>query len=136
MSNVNTTTCWSTTLFATWKVKGVGILKICEGLIIGIAAELVITVTAGLVVDKAQDLAEEHVEKMLNDILPDNAKKELDKIIKGDKSHVFENTKDALKGAVEGKLPVQMKDGNVMPIEMKVVLKFDPSTGSFDIRKQ
>jgi len=99
-------------------------------------AGMLFNVVAGLVVDKAQDLAEEHVEKMLDDILPDNAKKELDKIIKGDKSHVFENAKDALKGAVEGKLPVQMKDGNFMPIEMKVVLKFDPSTGSFDIRKQ
>ncbi len=97
-------------------------------------AGMLFNVVAGLVVDKAQDLAEEHVEKMLDDILPDNAKKELDKIIKGDKSHVFENAKDALKGAVEGKLPVQMKDGNVMPIEMKVVLKFDPSTGSFDIK--
>ena len=63
-------------------------------------------------------------------------KKELDKIIKSDKSHAFENAKDALKGAVEGKLPVQMKDGKIMPIEMKVVLKFDPSTGSFDIRKE
>jgi len=99
-------------------------------------AGMLFNVVAGLIVDKAQKLAEEHVEKMLDDILPDNAKKELDKIIKGDKSHVFENAKDALKGAVEGKLPVQMKDGNFMPIEMKVVLKFDPSTGSFDIRKQ
>ena len=99
-------------------------------------AGMLFNVVAGLVVDKAQDLAEEHVEKMIDDILPDNAKKELDKIIKSDKSHAFENAKDALKGAVEGKLPVQMKDGKFMPIEMKVVLKFDPSTGSFDIRKE
>ena len=99
-------------------------------------AGMLFNVVAGLVVDKAQDLAEEHVEKMIDDILPDNAKKELDKIIKSDKSHAFENAKDALKGAVEGKLPVQMKDGKFMPIEMKVVLKSDPSTGSFDIRKE
>ena len=99
-------------------------------------AGMLFNVVAGLVVDKAQDLAEEHVEKMIDDILPDNAKKELDKIIKSDKSHTFENAKDALKGAVEGKLPVQMKDGNFMPIEMKVILKFDPATGSFDVRKE
>ena len=52
-------------------------------------AGMLFNVVAGLVVDKAQDLAEEHVEKMLDDILPDNAKKELDKIIKSDPSHVF-----------------------------------------------
>ena len=39
---------------------------------------------------------------------------ELDKIIKSDKSHAFENAKDALKGAVEGKLPVKMKDGKII----------------------
>ena len=62
-------------------------------------AGMLFNVVAGLVVDKAQDLAEEHVEKMINDILPDNAKKELDKIIKSDTSHTFNNAKDALKGA-------------------------------------
>ena len=71
-------------------------------------AGMLFNVVAGLVVDKAQDLAEEHVEKMIDDILPDNAKKELDKIIKSDKSHAFENAKDALKGAVEGKLPINL----------------------------
>ena len=40
-------------------------------------AGMLFNVVAGLVVDKAQDLAEEHVEKMIDDILPDNAKKEL-----------------------------------------------------------
>ena len=45
-------------------------------------AGMLFNVVAGLVVDKAQDLAEEHVEKMIDDILPDNAKKELDKIVK------------------------------------------------------
>tara|TARA_R100000008_G_C3435737_1_gene91900 strand:+ start:13 stop:342 length:330 start_codon:yes stop_codon:yes gene_type:complete len=96
-------------------------------------AGMLFNVVAGLVVDKAQDLAEEHVEKMLDDILPDNAKKELDKIVKNDPSHTFENAKDALKGAVEGKLPVQMKDGKFMPIEMNVTLKFDPNTQKLEI---
>ena len=65
-------------------------------------AGMLFNVVAGLIVDKAQDLAEEHVEKMIDDILPDNAKKELDKIIKDDPAHTFTNAKDALMGAVEG----------------------------------
>ena len=69
-------------------------------------AGMLFNVVAGLIVDKAQDLAEEHVEKMIDDILPDNAKKELDKIIKDDPAHTFTNAKDALMGAVEGKLPI------------------------------
>ena len=98
-------------------------------------AGMLFNVVAGLVVDKAQDLAEEHVEKMIDDILPDNAKKELDKIIKSDKSHTFENAKDALKGAVEGKLPINLKDGTIKPIEVTFTVKYDPTTGSVDIDK-
>ena len=67
---------------------------------------LLFNVISGLVVDKATDLATEHVEEMIDDLLPDNAKKELDKIIKEDPSHTFDNAKDALMGAVEGKLPI------------------------------
>ena len=74
-------------------------------------AGMLFNVVAGLVVDKAQDLAKDHVEKMLDDVLPEKAKKELDKIIKDDPTHVYNNAKDALVGAVEGKLPVKMKDG-------------------------
>ena len=52
-------------------------------------AGMLFNVVAGLVVDKAQDLAEEHVEKMIDDILPDKAKKELDKIVKNDAGIIF-----------------------------------------------
>ena len=41
---------------------------------------LLFNVISGLVMDKAQDLAKEHVEDMLDNILPDDAKDELDKI--------------------------------------------------------
>ena len=51
-------------------------------------AGLLFNVISSLVVDKATDLATEHVENMLEDILPDSAKKELDKIIKED-SHTI-----------------------------------------------
>ena len=38
-------------------------------------AGMLFNVVAGLVVDKAQDLATEHVEKMIDDILPEKRRK-------------------------------------------------------------
>ena len=58
-------------------------------------ASMLFNVVAGLIVDKAQDLAKEHVEDMIDNILPDDAKDELDKIIKDDPTHTFDNAKDA-----------------------------------------
>ena len=98
-------------------------------------AGLLWNVISALVVDKATDLAKEHVDKMIDDVLPDSAKKELDKIIKADPTHAFDNAKDALQGAVEGKLPGQWKDGKVLPIEITFKVKYDPTTGSFDVDK-
>ena len=96
---------------------------------------LLFNVISGLVVDKATDLATEHVEEMIDDLLPDNAKKELDKIIKDDPSHTFDNAKDALMGAVEGKLPIIKADGTLKPIEFNIKVSFDPTTGEIDIDK-
>ena len=98
-------------------------------------AGMLFNVVAGLVVDKAQDLAHEHVEKMIDDILPDKAKKELDKVVKDDPTHTFENAKDALMGAVEGKLPINLKDGKVLPIELTIKVKYDPTTGSIEVNQ-
>ena len=98
-------------------------------------AGMLFNVVAGLIVDKAQDLAHEHVEKMIDDVLPDKAKKELDKIVKEDPTHTFENAKDALMGAVEGKLPISLKDGKVLPIELTIKVKYDPSNGSIEVIK-
>jgi len=95
-------------------------------------AGMLFNVVAGLVVDKAQDLAHEHVEKMIDDILPDKAKKELDKVLKDDPTHNFDNAKDALMGAVEGKLPINLKDGTIKPIEMTFTVKYDPATGTME----
>jgi len=95
-------------------------------------AGMLFNVVAGLVVDKAQDLAHEHVEKMIDDILPDRAKKELDKVLKDDPTHNFDNAKDALMGAVEGKLPINLKDGTIKPIEMTFTVKYDPATGTME----
>ena len=94
---------------------------------------LLFNVISGLVVDKAQDLAKEHVGKMIDDVLPDKQKKELDKIIKEDPTHTFNNAKDALVGAVEGKLPINLKDGKLLPIEFTVKVKYDPNTQSLEI---
>ena len=97
---------------------------------------LLFNVISSLVVDKATDLATEHVESMIDDLLPDSAKKELDKAIKEDPSHIFDNAKDALMGAVEGKLPIIKADGTLKPIEMTFTVTFDPTSGAMDIEKQ
>jgi hypothetical protein len=94
---------------------------------------LLFNVIAGLVVDKATDLATEHVESMIDDLLPDSAKKELDKAIKADPAHEFTNAKDALMGAVEGKLPIVNLDGTLKPIEVTFTVKFDPNTKDISI---
>ena len=99
-------------------------------------AGLLFNVISSLVVDKATDLATEHVENMLEDILPESAKKELDKAIKEDPSHTFDNAKDALMAAVEGKLPIIKADGTLKPIEMTFKVTYNPTSGSIDIDQQ
>ena len=96
---------------------------------------LLFNVISSLVVDKATDLATEHVESMIDDLLPASAKKELDKAIKEDPSHIFDNANDALRAAVEGKLPIIKADGTLKPIETTFTVSYDPSTGSVDINK-
>ena len=96
---------------------------------------LLFNVISSLVIDKAPDLATEHVESMIDDLLPEAAKKELDKVIKADPAHQFTNAKDALMGAVEGKLPIIKADGTLKPIEITFTVKYDPTTGSVDIDK-
>ena len=73
-------------------------------------AGLLWNVISGLVVDKATDLAKEHVDKMIDDVLPDSAKKELDKIIKADPTHTFDNAKDALKEIRTSKFDLVLLD--------------------------
>ena len=94
---------------------------------------LLFNVIAGLVVDKAQDLAVEHVESMIDDLLPDTSKKELDKVIKSDPAHEFTNAKDALIAVVDGKLPIVNIDGSLKPIEVTFTVKFDPNTKDISI---
>ena len=98
-------------------------------------AGLLFNVVAGLVIDKAQDLAKDHVEKMIDDVLPDKAKKELDEIVKKDPSHTFTSAKEALIGAVEGKLPINLKDGKLLPIELDIKVRFDTNTREIEIVK-
>ena len=96
---------------------------------------LLFNVISSVVVDKATDLATEHVESMIDDLLPDSAKKELDKVIKADPTHQFDTAKDALMGAAEGKLPIVKADGTLKPIEFNIKVSFDPTTGEIDIDK-
>jgi hypothetical protein len=102
----------------------------------GLLAVGLFNVISGLIVDKATNLAKEHVEDMIDDLLPASAKKELDKIIKDDPAHTFTNAKDALMGVVEGKLPIIKADGTIKPIEMTFTISYDPTTGSVDIEKK
>jgi len=97
---------------------------------------LLFNVISSLVIDKATDLATEQVESMIEDLLPASAKKELDKFIKDDPAHTFTNAKDALMGAVEGKLPIMKADGTLKPIEITFTVSYDPTTGSVDIEKK
>jgi hypothetical protein len=103
--------------------------------IIMILPLLLFNVISSLVIDKATDLATEHVESMINDLLPDDAKKELDEIIASDPSHTFDNAQDALMGAVEGKLPISLADGTLKPIEINFKVTYNPTDGSVDIEK-
>ena len=96
---------------------------------------MLFNVISSLVVDKATDLAQEHVEDMIEDLLPESAKKELDKVINDDPSHPHTNAKDALLAAVEGKLPIVKADGTLKPIEMTFTVSYDPTTGSIDVEK-
>ena len=96
---------------------------------------LLFNVISSLVIDKAQTLATEHVESMIEDLLPKDAKKELDKAIKEDPSHQFTNAKDALIAAVEGKLPIVKADGTLKPIEKTFTVVYNPTTGSIDVDK-
>lgn len=94
---------------------------------------LLFNVISGLVMDKAQDMAKEHVEKMIDDIIPKDAKKELDQFIKDDPTHKFKSVKEALMGASEGKLPIKKVDGKPLPLEIDIRLKVDPNTRKVEI---
>ena len=59
-------------------------------------AGMLFNVVSGLVVDKAQNLAKDHVGKMLDDLLPDDAKEELDKLIADDPNHPHQSAEEAL----------------------------------------
>lgn len=91
-------------------------------------AGMLFNVVSGLVMDKAQNLAQEHVDEMIDNLLPDEAKAELDKIIADDPDHPFESAKEAMAGAIEGKLPIASKDGVLLPIEKTITIRFDPNT--------
>jgi len=97
---------------------------------------LLFNVVSSLVIDKAQTLAKEHVEDMIDSLIPDDAKEELDAAIKADPAHEFENAKDALQGAIEGKLPIPDKNGILKPIEVNFKVTFDPTTMDIKIDKE
>ena len=96
-------------------------------------AGMLFNVVSGLVMDKAQSLAKDHVEKMIDDVLPEEAKAELNEIVKNDPEHPFESATDALMAAAEKKLPIPMKDGKLLPIEQDFTIRFDPNTRKVEV---
>ena len=96
-------------------------------------AGMLFNVVSGLVVDKASTLAKDHVTKMLDDVLDDDAKEELNKVIKDDPNHEHDNIDDMLQAAAEKKLPIPMKDGKLLPMEIDIKVKFDPNTRKVEV---
>ena len=96
-------------------------------------AGMLFNVVSGLVMDKAQSLAKDHVGKMLDDVLDDDAKEELDKIIANDPNHPHGSALDALHAAAEGNLPIPNKHGQLLPIEIDFKVRFDPETRKVEV---
>lgn len=96
---------------------------------------LLFNVLSGLVIDKATNLAQEHVEEMIDNLLPQEAKDELDELVKEDPAHPFETAKDALVAAASGKLPILNADGTLKTLEVSFTVKFDPNTQDISIEQ-
>ena len=94
---------------------------------------MLFNVVSGLVVDKASTLAKDHVTKMLDDVLDDDAKEELNKVIADDPNHEHASIDDMLQAAADKKLPIPMKDGKLLPIELDLKITFDPNTRKVEV---
>lgn len=87
---------------------------------------LLMNVITGLVADKAQDLAKDHVSKMLDDVLPDNAKKALDVIVSADPTQPAKSFAEFIESGVQSS--VDSPDP-----EVNIKVTFDPDTGQFKV---
>ena len=96
-------------------------------------AGMLFNVVSGLVVDKASTLAKDHVTKMLDDVLDDDAKEELNKVIADDPNHEHADIDEMLQAAADKKLPIPMKDGKLLPIELDLKITFDPNTRKVEV---
>lgn len=96
-------------------------------------AGMLFNVVSGLVMDKAQNLAKDHVGKMLDDVLDDDAKAELDKVIADDPNHEHGSVDEMLQAAAERKLPIPTKEGKLLPMDLHLTVRFDPNTRDFEI---
>jgi len=98
-------------------------------------AGMLFNVVSGLVVDKASTLAKDHVHKMLDDVLDDDAKEELNRVIADDPNHEHSSVDEMLEAAANKKLNIPMKDGKLLPIEVDITIKIDPNTQDIEIVK-
>lgn len=87
---------------------------------------LLMNVITGLVADKAQDLAKDHVSKMIDDVLPENAKKALDSLVSADPSQPAKSLTEFIESGAKS-----LVDSPDPEINIKV--SFDPDTGNFKV---
>jgi len=88
---------------------------------------LLMNVITGLVADKAQDLAKDHVSKMIDDVLPPQAKGALDAIIKADPTQAATSLTEFLDN--DEKSTYEASD-----LELNLKITFNPETGKFDVQ--
>lgn len=92
-------------------------------------------VIGGLVADKAQDLAKEHVESMINRAIPPKAKELIDTIVKADPNNPGESMMDLISKVGDGQVELPALPDLDQDIELTVKVKFNPSTMELDIEK-
>ena len=87
---------------------------------------LLMNVITGLVADKAQDLAKDHVSKMIDDVIPENAKGALDAIVKADPTHPAQSLTEMLESGVKSNL-------DIPDMELNLKIKLNTETGKFEV---
>ena len=87
---------------------------------------LLMNVITGLVADKAQDLAKDHVSKMIDDVIPENAKGALDAIVKPDPTQPAQSLTEMLESGVKSNL-------DIPDMELNLKIKLNTETGKFEV---
>ena len=79
-----------------------------------------------------QNLAKEHVEKMIDDVLPEEAKQN-SMISSRTIQNIHLRMQRMPSWQQRKKLPIPMKDGKLLPIEQHFTIRFDPNTRKVEL---